>query len=82
MDTGRSGKYWRVLFYDDGRFELLSRDRPIEGTHIRIVKQVDASEVDGWRERARQVLGYWCRHASIPVRFEDEDVRTPFEGEL
>lgn len=79
VDTGRSGEYWRILFHGDGSFELLALDRPVEGTHIRIVKPMRREEVETLRGRVREVLGYWCKHASIPVRFEGDDVREPFE---
>ncbi|MFB6374260.1 MAG: hypothetical protein ABEN55_14365, partial [Bradymonadaceae bacterium] len=34
---------------------------------------------DELRERARQTVEHWCKHARIPVRFEGRDIRRPFE---
>ncbi len=78
VDTGRSGEYWRVLFDGDGSFELLELDRPIEGTHVRVVKEVSRAEFAALRGRAARVVRYWCKHARIAVRVGGEDVRTDF----
>jgi hypothetical protein len=81
LDTGRSGEYWRVLFDGEGSFELLSREYPVEGTHVRIVKQMSRADFTAMRGRARNVVTYWCKHASIPVRVEGKDIRESFDIE-
>lgn len=81
LDTGRSGEYWRVLFDGEGNFELLSREHPVEGTHVRIVKPMSRADFTAMRGRSREVVQYWCKHARIPVRVGGEDIREPFEVE-
>ena len=81
VDTGRSGEYWRVLLHGDGRYELIALDRPVEGTHVRIVVPASRERFERLRGRVGGVLSYWCKHASIPVRFDGGDVREPFEVE-
>jgi len=79
LDTGRDGEYWRVLFDTDGHYELRELEWPVEGTHVRIVKPMGEEAFETMRERAGEVVAHWCKHARIPVRFEGEDVREPFE---
>jgi len=79
LDTARGGETWRVLFHPDRSYELIRLNIPVEGTQIQILKKMPREEFDQLRERARTVTGMWCRHARIPVLFEGEDVRQPFE---
>lgn len=79
VDTGRSGEYWRVLFDEEPSYELLELDRPLEGTHIRVFKDVTRDEYEQMQQRSREALREWCRHAEVPVRFDGEDVRDAFD---
>ena len=57
VDTGRGGEYWRVLFKQDRTFDLIRMDQPVEGTQIRIFKQMTRAQVDTFRQRTREDLG-------------------------
>ncbi|NVB43051.1 ATP-binding protein [Pseudenhygromyxa sp. WMMC2535] len=77
VDTGRAGEYWRVLFRADRSFERIALDMPVEGTTIRIYKQADEQAVEDARARARAVLDYWCKHAKVELRLDDELITRP-----
>lgn len=77
LDTGRNGEYWRVLFRKDRTFERIVLDTPIEGTTIRIYKRATESEYRAAKVRAREVLGYWCKHARVEIRYDDVTISRP-----
>lgn len=77
VDTGRNGEFWRVLFKADRSFERIVLDQPIEGTTIRIYKRADPAELDDARARARETLEYWCKHARVDIRLDDELLSRP-----
>ncbi|MBA2664713.1 MAG: ATP-binding protein [Bradymonadaceae bacterium] len=79
VETGRAGESWRVVFLEDRSFELYALDEPVEGTHIRIIKEIGRGEAEALRGRARNVVSYWCKHARIPVIFEGTSVSAPFD---
>jgi molecular chaperone HtpG len=79
VDTGRAGEYWRVLFRQDRSFERIVLDLPTEGTTIRIYKRVVEAEAERARALARRSLDYWCKHAKVEIRFEDEVLSRPLE---
>ena len=79
VDTGRSGEYWRVLFDESRNFELIKLDRPVEGTHVRVFEAMTDEEFQRFVGRARLVVRHWCKHARVPILFEGEDIRMPFE---
>jgi hypothetical protein len=77
VDTGRNGEFWRVLFKADRSFERIALDTPVEGTTIRIYKTASAAEVEAARTRARKTLEYWCKHAKVELRLDDELISQP-----
>jgi hypothetical protein len=79
VDTGRTGESWRVLFAEDKTYELFDLDRPIEGTQIRLFKEVSREEFDDFVQRAREVILHWCKHVSVPIHFQDEELEAPFD---
>ncbi|PRP92786.1 heat shock protein 90 [Enhygromyxa salina] len=79
VDTGRTGEYWRVLFRKDRSFQRIALEHPTEGTTIRIYKHATPAEVERARARAREILEYWCKHARVEVRCDDELISRPFE---
>jgi hypothetical protein len=79
VDTGKNGEYWRVLFREDRSFERIVLDTPIEGTTITLYKRATAAEVEQARVRAREVLGYWCKHAYADIRLDDEPISQPMQ---
>ncbi|QDG50892.1 hypothetical protein FIV42_09150 [Persicimonas caeni] len=79
VDTGRTGESWRVLFSADKTYELYKLDHPIEGTQIRLFKEVGREEFDDFVARARDVIMHWCKHVPIPIYFEDEELAAPFD---
>ncbi|MCA9699005.1 MAG: ATP-binding protein [Myxococcales bacterium] len=74
VDTGRAGEYWRVLFRADRSFERIVLDMPVEGTTIRIYKHGDEDAVAAARVRAAEILEYWCKHAQVEIRLDDEPI--------
>src|SRR5690606_1601606 len=77
VDTGRNGEFWRVLFKADRSFERIVLDQPTEGTTIRIYKRAEPGEVGSARERARETIGYWCKHARVEIRLDDQPISRP-----
>ncbi len=77
VDTSRDGDSWRVIFHADRSFERLAIDAPVDGTKIRLVKEVDADEVEAFTVRAGEVLRYWCKHTRVPIRFQGEAINQP-----
>jgi hypothetical protein len=81
VDTGREGEYWRVLLFPDRSWELVRLDHPVEGTEVQLHASMSHAEFESFRDRARQAVHDWCRFVDVPVRFDGEDVRRPFELE-
>nr|WP_255216270.1 ATP-binding protein [Pseudenhygromyxa sp. WMMC2535] len=79
IDTSRDGENWRIVFDAERRFSLVRREAPTEGTQIQIFKALSPSEYADFRARAREVVGYWCKHVSGEVRVEGELINEPFE---
>ena len=79
LDTARGGESWRVLFEADRSFSRISRDEPVDGTHIRIIKRIPAADYEGFVERSREVLIYWCKHVDAEITFQDELVSRPLD---
>jgi hypothetical protein len=78
VDTGRAGERWRVLFGADRTFKRFKLDEPIEGTTVRLIKTTKRAEYEAFMARAREVVGYWCRHARGEIRFRGEVISEPF----
>ncbi len=78
VDTGRAGERWRVLFAADRSFKRFKLDEPIEGTTVRLIKTTTQADYEAFVIRAREVVGYWCRHARGEVRFRGEVISVPF----
>ncbi|MFV8755257.1 ATP-binding protein [Nannocystaceae bacterium ST9] len=78
VDTGRAGERWRVLFGADRSFKRLKLDEPIEGTTVRLIKTITRVDYEAFVNRAREVVGYWCRHARGEIRFRGEVISEPF----
>jgi hypothetical protein len=79
IDTSRGGEHWRVLFDAARKFSLIRREEPVEGTKLQIFKSASASEYQQFRARAREVVGYWCKHVEGEVRVDGELINEPFD---
>jgi molecular chaperone HtpG len=79
IDTGRDGQFWRVIFNADRTYELYALEMPVEGTLVRIFKNMDGAAFERLKRDAERVIVTWCKHASVPIYFEGRDVRRPFE---
>ena len=79
VDTGREGEHWRVLFSQDRTYELFALDHPVEGTHVRVFKDMDEDEAEKMSLRARDTIIEWCKHAEVPIRFNGEEIRQEFD---
>lgn len=78
VDTSRGGENWRILFQRDRSFHRIQRDEPEDGTKIQVIKTATQKEYADFKKRAREVVTYWCKHASAEIRFEGESVNQPF----
>ncbi|MCA9661762.1 MAG: ATP-binding protein, partial [Myxococcales bacterium] len=81
VDTARAGEHWRVLFKKDRSFERILLNHPGEGTTVRAFLKRDEAEYAAARERAREVVRYWCRHAHVEIRFDGERISEPLSLE-
>ncbi|MFO7565936.1 MAG: ATP-binding protein [Enhygromyxa sp.] len=79
IDTSRDGEHWRILFDAQRRFSLIRREEPVEGTKLQIYKLASAAEYAQFRQRAREVLRYWCKHVEGEIRVEGELINEPFD---
>jgi len=77
VDTARAGEAWRVLFHEDRTFERIALAAPLEGTQVRICKSMDEVAYRVFERRAREVITFWCRHASAEVRFQGAVLNEP-----
>ncbi|MBI5501580.1 MAG: ATP-binding protein [Deltaproteobacteria bacterium] len=82
VDTSRGGENWRVLFRKDRTFTRIARDEPVEGTKVRLIKSASRDEFEKLRERAREVVAYWCRHLPAEVRFDGKRINEPLDLDL
>ncbi len=78
VDTSRGGENWRILFQRDRSFHRIQRDEPEDGTKIQVIKTATPEEYAKFVQRAREVVTYWCKHATAEIRFDDEPVNQPF----
>ncbi len=81
VDTGRNGWFWRVLFDRDREYDLISLADPVEGTQIRVIKRMSQREFEAFRDRASEVIRYWCRHVRAPVFVDGVEINAPFDLE-
>ncbi|MEZ4382279.1 MAG: ATP-binding protein [Nannocystaceae bacterium] len=81
VDTARAGEHWRVLFKKDRSFERILLHHPGEGTTVRAFLRQDAGAFAASRERAREVVRYWCRHAHVEIRVDGERISEPLSLE-
>jgi hypothetical protein len=79
VDTGRAGEWWRVVFRRDRSFERIKLSNPVEGTTVRLYKPCSADEIAEARSKARETLEYWCKHAKIELRLDDESISRPLD---
>jgi hypothetical protein len=79
VDTGRNGEFWRVLFKQDRSFERIVLEQPLEGTTVRLYKRCSETELEQARGRARETLEYWCKHARVDIRIDDELISRPMD---
>jgi molecular chaperone HtpG len=89
VDTGRDGEDWRILFRPDLSYELLRGPEPVEGTRVRLHREMGPAEYQSFAARSRAAVARWCRHATAEVTFAagsaaglppppPESVRAPF----
>jgi hypothetical protein len=79
IDTSREGEHWRIVFHRDRSFTVLARDRPVEGTKVRIVKTATVQEARDFAARAEETLRFWCRHTRGEVRFRGRPIHEPLD---
>lgn len=69
--TGRHGEAWELLFHADRSFDKTRLDRPVAGTQVTLFVRATVEQAEARARQCQQVLRYWCRHADIPITFED-----------
>jgi molecular chaperone HtpG len=79
IDTSRDGEHWRILFDAQRKFSLIRREEPVEGTKLQIFKLASTSEYQQFRVRAREVVGYWCKHVEGEIRVDGELINEAFD---
>jgi molecular chaperone HtpG len=82
LDTSRAGEHWRVIFMPDRSFRRVARETPVDGTKIAIYKTMPAAEARAFTLRAREVIGFWCRHVPAEIRVDGRSISRPFTLEL
>jgi len=81
LDTARGGEAWRVIFHPDRTYDLIRLDVPVEGTQVKVIKTATREAYEEFKHRAVEVIQKWCKHAQVPIYFEGEDIRLPFDVE-
>lgn len=69
LDTGRDGRYWRVVFPGSTQYFLYQLQAPVEGTRIRLFKQLPPV---GWPEflrRSEETISRWCAYSETRISF-------------
>ncbi|MCA9714975.1 MAG: hypothetical protein KC468_09845, partial [Myxococcales bacterium] len=82
VDTSREGEHWRVIFNEQREFSLRRREEPVDGTKITLLKPMTRGDFKRFRERAREVVKFWCRHVPGEIRFDDEVITGPLDLDL
>src|SRR5690606_27556015 len=59
-------------------FKRLKLDHAMEGTTIRVIKNISRADFEAFVTRAQQVVRYWCGHAHGEVRVSGEVISQPF----
>ena len=78
VDTARDGEAWRVLFDASRNFKLVRLDEPVEGTRIRIYKQMTALEFEVFARAVKKTVKYWCKHATCEIRVDGDPIAVAF----
>ena len=67
VDTGRDGKFYRVIFDAERRYTLAELDEPVEGTLVtlEVPKRDDAPAA--LAQELLDAAQYWCRYARAEV---------------
>ena len=79
VDTAKGGETWRVLFNKDRSFRRIQLDEPVEGTKVRILKQMPEDEYLELVANARSTIHYWCKHVGIDLRVDGELISGPVD---
>ncbi len=78
VDTGRDGEYWRIFFKEDKTFDRIILNQPIEGTHIRLIKEISKSTYEEYYKRSRNTIIFWCKHVETEIYFDGELINQEF----
>lgn len=80
LDTGRDGKYWRVVFPPNSTaWRLYRLEYPVEGTSIRLYKRLPAVGWPEFLQRSRDTIQYWCGYSETRVSFNGEVLNKDLE---
>ncbi len=70
--TGRYGMGWELVFSADRSFDKVALSTPVTGTRVSIFKRIPVADKDHWVDEVRRALVFWCEHAEVPIRFDDQ----------
>lgn len=79
LETGREGQYWKMVLKADKTYELYRLSYPLEGTTVRLRKTISAESYGSFVARLEKSVRIWCRFVQLPVYFNGEDIRRPFD---
>jgi len=69
LDTGRDGHYWRVVFPGSARYLLYRLQGPVEGTRIRLFKQLPPVAWAEFLRRSEETILRWCAYSETRISF-------------
>lgn len=69
LDTGRDGRFWRVVFPGTTQFLLYKLTYPVEGTTIRLFKRLPPVAWPEFLQRSEDTIRYWCGYSETQVSF-------------
>lgn len=67
VDTGRDGKFYRVIFDADRHYTLAERDEPVEGTTVTLEVPLRDDAPAALAQELLDAAQYWCRYARAEV---------------
>ena len=79
VDTGRGGENWRIFFKEDKSFDRIVLDRPVDGTQIQFIKEIESTKFGPWVEKSLATIKLWCKHAEAEIYVDGQQINEPFE---
>ncbi|MBI3925439.1 MAG: ATP-binding protein [Armatimonadetes bacterium] len=74
VDTGQGGEFWRVAFEGGTDYKCLRLREPVEGTTVRVYKNIKEEDFEEFRHRSLDTVRYWCRYSDTDIFFNGERI--------